>query len=589
MQISHILCSVMILINTVVFINSVYGQEIFNQEALASLKIFNEKEINTANIESSPAFMGDKIAFVFTDVKGKLFDKEIDEPYFNVGFAKVNPDNSLTQRQAYNHKINSDLHEGPMAYDLNENAMLLTRSHRERRKVKGIETDTFYLRILSADLNAAKPVVKPININVQNYSVCHPALSTDGKMLVFSSNKPGGNGKMDLYTAYFDGTEWTGIQNIGFGINSVNNEVFPTLLNDTMLIFASDRIGGVGGLDMYVSLLKNGYWQQPEILPAPFNSPQDDLGLIVRENMKSGYFTSNRPGGRGKDDIYRFHTSVPIFGRNQEEMVTSDIHIMDKLTLDPVAKAAITLTPLDIDINNFTLSSYNIDMLSGRDPGDLVLKLSPKKGQTFPIFYADGEGRASFQVKRTRKYLLDIAADGYAPMKLIYDYQVFGSSSNVVLEPQDNDTANDINSTINEVTLDSVPSTKLDSLLASSKVGDIVVLDKIYYDYNSSRLKKGATVELDALIRTMTQNPNLKVRLESHTDSRGTTSYNLQLSLDRANVVRNYLTEHGIDEDRINIRGFGESRLRNKCSDTVPCTESEHKYNRRTEVVIEEN
>ena len=567
----------------------IFGQDLFNQEALVSLKIYNEKEINTANIESSPAFMGDKIAFVYTDVKGKLFDKEIDEPYFNVGFAVVNADNTLTQRQAYNNRINSDLHEGPMAYDLKENKMLLTRSHRESRKVKGIEIDTFYLRILSADLNAAKPVVKPININVQNYSVCHPALSSDGKMLVFSSNKPGGNGKMDLYTAYYDGSAWTGIQNLGIGINGVYNEVFPTLLNDTLLLFASDRPDGVGGLDMYVSLLKNGYWQQPELLPAPLNSPQDDLGLIVRENMKSGYFTSNRPGGRGKDDIYRFQSNVPLFGKNQEEMATSEIHIMDKLTLDPVAKAAITLTPLDIDINNFTLSSYNIDMLSGRDPGDLVLKLSPKKGQTFPEFFSDKEGKASFQVKRTRKYLLNITADGFAPMKLIYDYQVFGSSSNVVLEPQDNDSTKETEALTNDLTLAPESSNKLDSLLASSKVGDVVVLDKIYYDYNSYRLKKGATDELDALIRTMTQNPNLKVRLESHTDSRGTASYNLQLSLDRANGVRNYLTEHGIDEDRINIRGYGESRLRNKCSDKVPCTESEHSYNRRTEVVIEEN
>ncbi len=566
-------------------------QTLVNIDAIKGIKIYNEALINTPNLESSPAFMGDKIAFVYTDVKGTLFDKEIGEPFFNLAYAQVDVNNTLLNRSPYNKRINSDLHEGPAAYDAHQNRMFFTRSHKEKRLYRGVETDTFFLRIMTADLNPAKPDVKPVNINVANYSVCHPALSEDGKTMVFSSNKPNGNGGMDLYFAYFDGEEWTGIINAGVDINSNKNEVFPFILNDSILIYASDRPQGMGGLDLYVSNLKNGVWQKPEALPEPFNSQFDDLGMIVRENSKSGYFTSNRPGGKGKDDIYRFESAQPIFGTDIRDIVTSTIQVLDKLTLEPLANAAITLTPLDIDVNNFTLSSYNVDLLSGKDPGDLILKLSPKKGQKFPEFYTAENGKAAFQIKKSQKYLISTKTPGFAPLELIFDYQVFGPEFNIVLEPEDIAVEDITNNIDDKSIIDENQSvgTTLDSILTDSKAGDVVVFENIYYNYNSSQLQKVAMDELDALARTMTARPQLKIRLEAHTDSRGTSQYNLQLSIDRANAVRNYLTTQGIDEERINIRGFGESKIRNKCGDHVPCTEAQHSYNRRTEVVIEEN
>lgn len=580
---------VWIVLYTFIFTSSMFAQTI-NKDAFVSIKIHNEKNINTSNLESSPAFIGDKIAFVFTDVKGKLFDKDIDEPYFQLGYCDVLPDNVLDVRKPYNPRINSELHEGPTSYDSHQNKMFLTRSHKETRRNKNVESDTFYLRILSADLNTSKPDVRPININVDNYSVCHPALSSDGKTMIFSSNKPGGYGKMDLYTAYFNGQEWTGIISLGSNINSSKNEVFPTIINDTILVFASDRDGGIGGLDMYVSKLTEGIWQKPELLPTPFNTAYDDLGLIVRENMKSGYFSSNRPGGKGKDDIYRFESLQPIFGIEKEAIVTASMQVLDKLSLDEIPDAEISLTPLDIDINNFALSSYNIDMLTGRNPGEMLLKLTPKKGQTFPSFYTNNNGKATFQIKKNQKYLVNIKAKEYAPISLLYDFTAFGANFNIVLEPEDiGEIVTDETEIENNDIENSTIENSLDSIITRSTVGDVFVFENIYFDYNSSQLQAGATKEIDALARSMQANENLSVRLESHTDSRGTAAYNLQLSISRANSVRTYLTNLGIDEDRINIRGYGESILRNKCKDNVPCTESQHRQNRRTEVVIESN
>jgi len=559
------------------------AQSAINKDALTSLRIYNEKNINTANLESSPAFVGDKIGFVYTDNKSKIFDKEIDESYFELGYSTVNQDNSLQGRQIYNKRINSDLHEGPMSYDAHQNKLFFTRSHKETRKIKGIETDTFYLRIMSADLNIAKPNVSPINLNVEKYSVCHPSLMADGKTMIYASNNKGGMGGMDLYMAYFNGEEWSGSINIGIDINTSYNEIFPNILNDSILIFASDRTGGPGGLDMYVSVLRNGSWDTPEILPAPLNSPFDDLGLIVRENGKSGHFASNRPGGNGKDDIYRFESALSVFSPEPVMMVTTTVNILDKLTLEGIAYAKITLTPLDIDINNFALSSYNVDMLSGRDPGDLILKLTPKKGKTYPDISTDSLGITSFQLKKGQKYLIKAAAPGYAETSLIYDYSVFGSAFNMVLEPEGEE----------EVTEEGGPAPDMmdqvdpKTVQIPMEAGTVIVIENIYYEYNSAEILSGAAEELDDLARMMLLNTEVKVRLESHTDSRGTAAYNLQLSLDRANAARQYLTNIGIDEDRITIRGYGESKLRNECTDNVACSESKHRYNRRTEVVIE--
>lgn len=570
---------------------------VINKDAIKTIKIYNEKEINTANLESSPAFMGDKIAFLYTESKGKFFDPKIDESFFQIGYSDVDVNNALLSKIPYHKKINSSLHEGPMTYDLQQNKMFLTRSVKEKIKVNNTERDTFFLRILTADLNVSKPEVNPISINVKNYHICHPTLSTDGKKMIFSSSKPNGHGKMDLYSAYFDGKAWVGTIGLGSQINSSFNEVFPFFLNDSILIFASDRPGGLGGLDMYVSKLENDEWSAPEILPSPINSSYDDLGLIMRENFKSGYFASNRPGGKGKDDIYRFESLVPLLGNDGNIMVTTYLTVMDKLTLAPLDKVNVKLTPLAVDINQYTMSGYNVDMLSGRDPGELVLKLSPKKGQSFPSFLTDAEGKATIMLKKDQKYLVNLEADGFSPITVIYDYNAFGEVFNMVMEPADataNDEESDNTIETEKTKLDKddnslESNTTKESVLENTKAGDIIIFENIYFDYNSASVAQDAVSELEILSQVMLKNKDLKIRVESHTDSRGTAPYNMQLSIKRAEAVKNYLVSQGVNEWNIEIKGHGENKPRNHCKDNIPCKEADHKYNRRTEIVILED
>lgn len=559
-----------------------YSQNIYNEEAISKLKIYNEASVNSPNMETSPAFYGDKIGLV---VPGKNMDKETKEPYFDLNYTLVNLDNSLGEKNAFEKRINSELHEGPMSYDYQKNLLYFTRTLKEKRNIKGQEIDTAFLGIMVADLTHVKPSVNKLDMDIEQNSICHPTLSKDGNTMIFSSDKPGGNGKMDLYLAYLDGTSWKSVVNIGPQINATSNEIFPYLLNDTILIFCSDREGGLGGLDLYVSMMENGSWTKAQILPKPLNSSFDDLGLIVRENGKSGYFSSNRLGGKGGDDIYRFETSLPLFEHNPDQLAQTQVTVLDKLTLEPLDNVKITMTPLAIDVNNFTLSSYNVDMLSGKDPGDLLLKLTPKKGKSLPSSLTNEEGIASFNVNKSQKYLVNFSSEDHNEITLIYDFATFGKQFNMVLEPQSED--DDEEKTEVVVSTDKVEQPKEDEVIIPTEKGAVVVFENIYYEYNSANIIKGAAKELDALANVMKTNEEMNVRLEAHTDSRGSTEYNQQLSLNRAEAARKYLTVMGINEDRISIKGFGESKLRNACKNNVPCSDAKHRYNRRTEVVIE--
>lgn len=557
-----------------------HAQLILDQKVTKKAAVFNEKEINSPNMESSPCFAGDKIVYVFTGPKGKLFDSQTGDAYFDLGFATVHPNNALTEKGMYDKNINSTYHEGPASYHAQTNTLFFTRTFKEKRFFNGGESDTFYLRILEADLNQAKPDVKPINLVAGNFSVCHPTLNNSGTMMIFSSNRPGGQGKMDLYSAYFNGTEWSGILSLGSEINGAGNEVFPTLVNDTLLFFATDKPGGPGGLDMYVSRLQNGYWSAPEIMTGPFNSPYDDLGIIVRPGGKSGYFCSNRPGGLGKDDIYRWETSMPIFHNAATQKEELTIFALDKLTLEPLQGAEVRISPLTVDINQFTLSNYNINELNSQENGELILRLSTARLTPLSPSLTDRDGVAKIMLPSARQYLIQLNLDGYSESSLLFDFHVVGDTVNLLMEPNSIDNETDAEEEVmdepEEIQESDVPNTKV----------KLMILDNIYFDYNSSQILKGAASELDTLASWLLAQPDKRIRLESHTDSRGSSAYNLQLSINRAEAARNYIKAAGVDENRIEIKGMGESELRNKCKNNVPCTEKQHRFNRRTEAIL---
>lgn len=571
--------------------NELCSQSSINPTALKSLKIINETKINTAGMESSPAFIGDKIAYVYTPASSKFLDKQINAPFFNLAEVSVDLDNSLFDPVPYGNKINSETHEGPMAYLANENKMFLTRSVvSNRQKLSKKDTVYSYLRILEANLNITNPQATPIALNVAEYSVCHPALSTNGQMMIYASNKPGALGGMDLYFSYFDGSNWVADMTAGPNINSASNEIFPTLVNDTILLFASDRPGGYGGLDLYVSIYRNGIWTMVERLPSPFNSSFDDLSLIVRPSLRTGYFTSNRPGGKGGDDIYRFESDLPIFGLNKEDSkIMANLQVLNKLTLEPIQNAKMTLSEISIDINSFNASEYNMKVFTGRNSEDVLLKIQPKNIRLKNNYTSDEEGYILFEAFVHKKYIIRLEDPEHEVLSVFYDHELFGDNFHLLMEPNDEDNddfemdgTNADNLMPEDVTKDSD-----DNLYFEIEPGRIMSIDNIYYSYNSSVLNPNPNPELDELASILDRKKEIRIRIESHTDSRGSDAYNLQLSIKRAGSVRDYLVAKGISGDRIIIRGFGESKILNHCKDGIPCTDAQHRLNRRTQIVFE--
>lgn len=198
--------------------------------------------------------------------------------------------------------------------------------------INGINT----LGIYKARVNHNKWTdIVHLNLNSIHHSCMHPFITDDGKKLFFSSNREGGFGGYDLYYVQNINGNWTDPINLGKFINSLDDEMFPYLLNDTTLYFSSDGHIGYGGSDIYVSYKKNKYWHEPINLGKPLNSSKDDFAFIFSENNTHGFFGSDRFAEPGKDDIFSFSI--------KKDLIIGKGVVLDKLSLKPIAGAHIKI------------------------------------------------------------------------------------------------------------------------------------------------------------------------------------------------------------------------------------------------------
>lgn len=286
-------------------------------------------------------------------------------------------DSSLTSTVRLSDRINSKYHEGPVSFAAERNLLAFTRNNCIDGKVQRSSDHINKLSIFFTSPQGKK-WSKPYGFTYNNreYSVGHPAFGNNGNTLWFISDMPGGFGGTDIYVSYFQDNTWTKPENLGPSVNSEGNEMFPYVMNDSMLYFASNGWGGLGGLDIFRYSLDQKAQSKPENIGSPVNSSGDDFGLIMRPGARAGFFTSNREGGRGSDDIYRFTYSPK----------PSAILIIDQDEVKPVEKV---------------LVSWNIE---GETPGK--------------EFITDAEGKIETALKPCQWYQFLVKADGY-PEKTI--------------------------------------------------------------------------------------------------------------------------------------------------------------------------
>lgn len=411
-------------------------------------------------------------------------------------------------------KVNGTYHEGPVAISADGKTMYFTRSHYTDRKLAKDEDDVSHLMLFRATLNseAEWDDVRAFAYNGLDFSTGHPALSADGRTLYFASDRPGGHGGTDLWMSTDNGTGWTEPVNLGPTVNTPGNELFPTI-NGNTLYFASTAHENMGGLDIFSTTLQHERWTEPENLGYPMNTPHDDFAFVMEEGGNSGYLSSDRSGN---DRIHAFTLNQRIF--------MLDALVSDSTGLLPHVEAKLV----------------NVETLEENTA------------------LTDKNGRVMFPLAPESSYDLTVQRDGYlAARKRI---STKGLAVSDTLE------------------------TKVS--LMGIELNKPIAIENIYFDYDKWDIRPDAARELDKLVAIIKENPDLSFELGSHTDARGGDLYNLVLSDARANSTVDYLIRNGADPARIKAKGYGEERLVNTCGNGVKCTEEAHQANRRTEFTI---
>ena len=392
--------------------------------------------------------------------------------------------------------------------------------------------------------------IQELPFNSDQYSVAHPALSADEKTLYFASDMPGTFGSSDLFkvTINNDGT-YGKPENLGTEINTEGRETFPFLSNDNELYFASDGRPGLGGLDVFVSKINNdGSFEEVQNLGEPINSKQDDFAFIINSKNRNGFFSSNRENGQGLDDVYRF-TEIRKLLCEQDLMGT----ITDAETNEVLSNVALSL---------FNEASQFIAEVVSDQNGNYIFP-NVKCGKKYFIKTA----KTDYEIKETPIALKRFTGKTTLSIAIQKKFKPLVAKQIVVK-------ATKVNPVI------------IKSIKVGTDLAKLLHIPMNFFDLGKATIKKSSEPQLQKIVDILNQYPTLKLDIRSHTDSRQSDANNMILSEKRAQSTKNWLVQKGINENQLTAKGYGETKLINRCADGVKCTEKEHQQNRRSEFII---
>ncbi len=402
----------------------------------SEVQVVNAKKVNTSNLEFSPAYYQNGIVFVTSQNKQGKKDRKIKETYFELFYADLDGNGLPLEPREFLVHLNTTQHEGPVTFD-REGKVLYFTSNNINNLVQDENTKgVAHLKIYEARKGTQDwGHVKELPFSSDEYDCAHPTLSADGRKLYFTSNMPGGFGGMDLYFVEKSENGWGKPINLGKDINTEKNELFPFMHSSGNLFFSSNGYQGAGGLDLFMIDISGRKWGQVTNLGQPFNSPADDLGLILNPEGTKGYFASSRDGGTGKDDIYMFEAADGIWGRTTPSILSATLKVFDSKSKNAIDGAEIRV--FEKTTEGFVSSEDDLfeGVLMPAEEGstELVFKLIRKDAGSLnnPDLYADKKGEAKYDFLGERRYLLLVTKEGYKSTELVHS--TIGNESEAVI------------------------------------------------------------------------------------------------------------------------------------------------------------
>jgi outer membrane protein OmpA-like peptidoglycan-associated protein/tetratricopeptide (TPR) repeat protein len=511
-----------------------------NKNYLTDIKASHRKyKIQDAGINSiysdyGSAFFNKKLVFSSSRDTGSLAQRKhawTNQYFTNLYAADLDDSLVATNVHKFSSRINSKFHEATPVFTKDGKTMYFTRNNFLNGKKGKDDNKVTLIKIYKAVWENDKwENITPLPFNSDQYSTAHPALSPDEKTLYFASDMPGTLGQSDLFKVaiYDDGTYGSPV-NLGKEINTEGKETFPFVTDQNELYFASDGHLGLGGLDIFITQINpDETLGDIENIGSDINSPQDDFAFLIDTKTKKGFFSSNRAGGKGYDDIYSFTDTTPL---KCEQLIKGKV--TDLETKQPIAEAKLTLYDNQFEIIGSTIS--------------------------------DPEGHYSFTADCKKSYSIRASKEEYLTKE-----------SKITTGTEDK----------GETNLPFELEKEACKVVIGDDLGKCFGIKMIYFDLNKYNIREEAALDLEKILDVLNENPTMKLDIRSHTDSRASFNYNKKLSDNRAKSTIKWLINNGVDPSRLTGKGYGETELINHCADDVECTEEEHQLNRRSEFIV---
>ena len=518
--------------------NSNYLDTILNNSGKYNLFKTN---INSQNSDFGLNFYGeDKVVFASSsDATGSQKFKWSNEPFLDLFTAQIDSLGNLLQREKLKGNVNTKYHESTATISMDGKTMYFTRNNFFKGRLKTSKDKQVKLKIYKATKKQDSWVnIKELPFNGNQYSTAHPTLSPDGKKLYFSSDMPGTFGMSDIWFVYiFENDTYSQPINLGPNVNTEFRESFPFIDSENNFYFSSDGKLGLGGFDIFESKLNvRGFPYETSNIGKPVNSPFDDFSYVYNNKRNFGFISSNRNGlnGSSSDEVYKIIKT----GKSPQSLLSKK-----------------GMSNCEGHIGGVVYDIFTKDLLQGAS-----IELLNENNNIIKQTNADQKGEFNFTEKFncSKSYFIRVS-NGISYNSRILKFN-FNENQNI----------------FENIDLSWLTNCIPDDLIC------VLGVEPIFFDLDKATLTRSSVLSLKKVLIAMVKYPTMILQISSYADSRASKEYNRELSERRASTTRKWLTNKGIDPNRLLIKALGEENFDNICGENSDCSESEYQLNRKS-------